>query len=148
VPLFAEVLGDIGGDGVVAPLTDALANPHAAGSALVGLGKLRHPATVGPLIEYLDRTGNPSAATVLGNTGDRRAVPALIAALRHPNPSTRFYAARALGKLGDERALPGLELLREHDHTLEPRKTWRGKSISDVASIAIQRIRAAATLAE
>ena len=37
-----------------------------------------------------------------------------------------------------------LERLREHDHTREPRRTRRGKSVSDVAALAIERIRSAA----
>jgi len=139
----AAALGQIGGDEVIDPLISALDHQFAAGPALVALGRLRHPRAVEPLIRYLDRTGNPSAATVLGNTRDRRAVPSLIAALGHADPSTRFYAARALGKIGDERALPALENVRQHDHTREPRRTWRRKSVSDVAAIAIERIRSA-----
>ena len=136
----AWALGQIGDADAVPPLIAALQQPYVAGPALAALAKLQDTRAVQPLIDYLERTGDPGAATVLGNLGDRRAVDSLIRALRHPQPSTRFYAARALGKLADPRALPALEWLHAHDPTRQPVKTWRGKSVGDAAGIAIERI--------
>ncbi len=48
-------------------------------------------------------------ALVLGHTGDREAVPQLLAALDDPDPETRIYALWALGAIGDPRGLPPLE---------------------------------------
>src|SRR4051794_34450997 len=48
------------------------------------------------------------AALVLGKLGDRRAVPALIQALKDENETVRGVAATSLGRLGDPRAADGL----------------------------------------
>jgi epoxyqueuosine reductase len=48
-----------------------------------------------------------NACVALGNLGDRRAVPALHAALAHPEPVVRGHAAWALGRLDARRALAG-----------------------------------------
>jgi epoxyqueuosine reductase len=48
-----------------------------------------------------------NACVALGNLGDRRAVPALHAALAHPEPLVRGHAAWALGRLDARRALAG-----------------------------------------
>ena len=45
---------------------------------------------------------------VLGNLGDRRATPLLVAALDDPTQETRIYAALALGRLRDPAAVPAL----------------------------------------
>ncbi len=47
-------------------------------------------------------------ALVLGHTGDREAVPQLLAALEDPDPETRIYALWALGAIGDPQALAPL----------------------------------------
>ncbi len=141
----AWALGEIGDVQAVEPLIWALEYPYVAGRAIEALAKLNDRRAVEPLIRFLQRTGNPSVATVLGNFGDRRAVEPLIASLRHPNPSLRFYVARALGKLGDKRALPALEWAQTHDkEPIFDRKSTRGKSVSDVAAKAIARIKAQA----
>jgi HEAT repeat protein len=49
-----------------------------------------------------------TAAKVLGEIGDKTAVPALIKALKDENPDVRTAAAEALGKIGDKRAVPHL----------------------------------------
>ncbi len=51
------------------------------------------------------------AALVLGKLGDKRAVPALLEALRDDNETVRGMAALSLGKLGDPRAQPALRAL-------------------------------------
>ena len=45
-----------------------------------------------------------NVAVALGNSGDRAAVPALIAALRDPEPLVRAHVAWALDRLGGEEA--------------------------------------------
>jgi epoxyqueuosine reductase len=50
-----------------------------------------------------------NAAIVLGNRGDERCVPALIAALNDPTPMLRGTAAWALGQLGGESAAAALQ---------------------------------------
>ncbi len=57
-----------------------------------------------------------NAAVVLGNRGDREAVPALASALaEHEEPMVRSHAAWALGKLGGPGARQALELARTGD---------------------------------
>lgn len=50
-----------------------------------------------------------NVAVALGNSGDRRAIPALIDALNDPEPLVRGHAAWALGRLGGEQARMALE---------------------------------------
>jgi hypothetical protein len=58
--------------------------------------------------------GDPSykvrvqAALVLGKLGDRRAVPALVKALKDENSSVRGVSCSSLGRLGDPSAVPAL----------------------------------------
>jgi epoxyqueuosine reductase len=62
-----------------------------------------------------------NAAVALGNSGDRRAVPALARALEHdPDPLVRSHAAWALHQLGDEQAQAALAagLGREQDQNV------------------------------
>jgi hypothetical protein len=49
------------------------------------------------------------AALVLGKLGDRRAVPALVKALKDSHPTVRTVVCGALGKLGDPRAVEPLK---------------------------------------
>lgn len=48
------------------------------------------------------------AALVLGKLGNKRAVPALIRALKDSHPTVRAVSCGALGKLGDQSAVPPL----------------------------------------
>jgi epoxyqueuosine reductase len=50
-----------------------------------------------------------NVAVALGNSGDRRAVPALVAALETASPLVRAHCAWALGRLGGEQALIALQ---------------------------------------
>jgi HEAT repeat protein len=49
------------------------------------------------------------AAEALAKIGDKRAVPALIAALKDEDEQVRNQAAEALAKIGDKRAVPALK---------------------------------------
>lgn len=63
------------------------------------------------------------AAKDLGKLKDRRAVPALIQALKHdPEEDVREEAAEALGRIGDRSALPALRWAVRHDHEKDVRR--------------------------
>ena len=56
------------------------------------------------------------SAWLLGNSGDKRAVPALIKALGDKDSSVRWSAAKSLGKLGDKRAFtPLIQIIKDPD---------------------------------
>ncbi len=56
-----------------------------------------------------------NVCVALGNLGDARAVPALIAALRHDEPLVRGHAAWALGRLGGAAARQAVELAMDDE---------------------------------
>lgn len=60
-----------------------------------------------------------NAAIVLGNRGDARAAPALIAALDDKEPLVRGAAAWALGQLGGDEAATALRTRRRDEHNAE-----------------------------
>jgi HEAT repeat protein len=68
-----------------------------------------------PLLTDEDKEVGRIAAQGLGQRGDRRAVPHLIAAMRDSYPLLRESAALALGQLADRRALPALRELMQDD---------------------------------
>ncbi|QDV36624.1 HEAT repeat domain-containing protein [Tautonia plasticadhaerens] len=86
-------------------------SPVQQGEALLRLDEAG-PYAVPYLIEALaDRpVGSPERALLVGNMGrlDRRAVPALLAALDAPDPTLAADAASVLARIGDRRALPFL----------------------------------------
>jgi HEAT repeat protein len=122
-------------------LLGLLDRPLVYGDAVGALVKLGDERALEPLIKLFVRKPQPDFATVLGNWGDRRAVPALIAAMQNPDKHVRYYTARALGKLGDERALPVLKNAVEND-TEKFTDTWplRDKSVAIAAAKAIAAI--------
>jgi HEAT repeat protein len=81
------------------------------------IGQLREagPYAVPALIQYLTSSGLEPAnrSAVAENLGelDRKAVPALIAALESPSAAVVGDVARALGRIGDPRAVPPLTYL-------------------------------------
>lgn len=141
----AGALGKIGDRRAVEPLIAVMNEQFIGGQVVEALVELGDDQALEPIIRLFERTlHDPSLATVLGNWGDRRAVEPLIRAMSQPNSHVRFYAARALGKLGDERTLPVLERARDNDTTpITDAKSLRGKSVSDVAAKAIEKIKAA-----
>lgn len=130
--LVVEALGALGDRRAIGPLTAALEDGewivrHRAAPALAGLGwtpaddrqrSLRAiatgawsevvalgPAAVGPLIDQLAADPNaPGVATALGEIGDRRAVPTLLAALQRTTFG-ELPILIALGKLDPDDAL-------------------------------------------
>jgi HEAT repeat protein len=68
------------------------------------------------LIELLNDESQPvearwRAAHLLGGIGDRRAIPALINALRDPSSDVQYYAAWALGVLRDPQGFNPLQAI-------------------------------------
>jgi hypothetical protein len=90
--------------------------PRVAAILCAGLALCAAPARADK-VEDLSRTllGDPSykvrvqAALVLGKLGDKRAVPALIKALKDQNASVRGVTCASLGRLGDPAAVPALK---------------------------------------
>jgi HEAT repeat protein len=72
------------------------------------------------------RSGRPQgrrrAARALGAQGDRRAVPALIAALEDADPGVRYEAVLALDVLNDPAALPSLIRVGRSDPAVDVRE--------------------------
>jgi HEAT repeat protein len=145
----AHSLGKLGDPQAVDALIRALERPNLDQAAVDALGRLGDRRAVEPLIAYMRRTKNPSGATVLGNFGDHRAVEPLLtelATIQEPRPTMGFdrtrqdiyfyYVIRALGKLGDSRAVPLLAWISDY----ETNPVLKGKSLSDMASRALQRI--------
>lgn len=56
----------------------------------------------------------------------KKDVPALIEALKHPNESVRINAANILGKVGDERAIPALTAALADPAATDPAEYFRG----------------------
>lgn len=74
-----------------------------------------------------------NAARMLGQIGNREALPALVEALKDPFDGVRMESARALGVLGDERAFPALYDISERD---------TDGGVRSAATEAIEKIRA------
>lgn len=117
----AYALGQIGDSRAVPALISALNDPerlNVARKAAWALGQLGADA-LPPLLESLrsqDRDARLSAASALGQLGDKRAVPALVEALHDADPYVRTAAADALGSLRSKRSLQALaEALGDED---------------------------------
>jgi hypothetical protein len=73
------------------------------------------------------------AALVLGKLGDKRAVPALIQALRDENETVRGVAATSLGRMGDRSAAAALMVAVSNDPSEFVRREAK-KALESVAS--------------
>ncbi len=90
----------------------------AAGAVVSALAQPSDPPTQNRIADLQSTVPatRASAATALGRTGEKSAVPALIAALKDPEKSVRCAAANALANLRDSRAaLPLATALRDPD---------------------------------
>jgi len=114
----AYALGELGTHDVqtVAPaLLSLLADPDSLvrSEAVDALGSLRYTPAVDPLIGMLQRDEDPvaraSAAEVLGELGQPRALPVVSQALHDPDESVRAFAANSIGLLGTPELLPFLQ---------------------------------------
>lgn len=124
--MAVEVLGTIGSEAFVSPITGCLRDSHPpvrwkAAHALEqiahAVGRAGLEQAVRPLIEALrdrDSTVRWSAARTLGVIGSEMAVEPLIASLKDPYIEVKDTAASSLGWMGDDRAVePLIELLSE-----------------------------------
>lgn len=78
-----------------------------------------------------------SSAKKLGNLGDPKAIPALIAAMEHRTPVVSAAAARALGQIGDKAAVSALvKVVRNHqDATVQTAAIQSLGKIGDESAI-------------
>ena len=103
------------------------------------LGDLRDPRGVAALVPLLD---DPETQSIvpwsLGQIGDRRAIPPLIAALDNDDPSNRVLVIYALEALDAKEAIPRLMTLVNDD-----RKSRFGAlvPVSEAAKGAIAKLR-------
>ncbi len=120
---IARALGNLGDDCALPALLEALQDPDlmVREEAAAALSRYNSPAAFDALVEGLvfgqGQKGSAwmvrrYAAQALGNLGDRRAVPALVAALRDPHALVPPAAALSLGQLGDRAALEPLKRAR------------------------------------
>ena len=110
-----RALGRIRDPRAVEPLLDALAAPESWLPARIAEVVLQFgPLAFEPLLARLEDSDNAAvrawAAEILGDLGDTKATPSLLACLADLNEGVRARAASALGKLRDRRAVP--ELIR------------------------------------
>ena len=113
-------------------------------AAVYVLGWLRDTRALAPLVQVLRNSQEGAqlrshAAEALAYLGDRRAVPALLAALDDPAPAVRLWSAFALGELGDMRAVAPLERLAATD--VSPVPGWW--TVGEEAREALKRLEAA-----
>lgn len=105
-------------------------DPKLRVEAVAALAAGGDDGAVEPLIRSLEQDGTAqvraAAADALGRLGDRRAVPALLAAVRDAAPVTRQMAVRALGRLADPRAAEPLTdlLAAAAGKTLRQEAAW------------------------
>lgn len=111
----AAALAKIGDARAVKPLVallqstrDIYQTRRAAADALIRFGDPRGALELIETLTSGDDEGRCLALLVLGALGDQRAVPAAMAALRHPKLNVRWHAVRALGELRDPRAVAPL----------------------------------------
>lgn len=90
--------------------------------ALVACGP---PAVAAMIFVHTDRQSlhrRQDTTFVLGMTGDARAVPVLVQALRDADDTLRMLAAQALGKIGDPAAAEPLRLAAVKDSNTQVRR--------------------------
>ena len=115
-----QVLGSIGGDGVLGALSKAVKDPdkEVRRFALRGLGELGDARAVPALIallETIDADLRYAVITSLGQMGDKRALDALLA-IKHLGPDERVSWMLALQHFDDPRIVPPmLEALNSDD---------------------------------
>ena len=116
-----RVLAALGDDSAVFALIDLLPDENVSWSAAQAIGEIDDDR---PLVRHVQvliqreycGSYDPrlKAARALGELGDRRAVPALVHALRDPERNVREEVIHALGSLGDDRAVGPLSRMLVH----------------------------------
>jgi len=81
-------------------------------TAAMVLGNTRDPRAVDPLIKRLDGRC-PAVASALGKIGDRRATQPLLRELKTRDRNYRLFLIWDLGKLGDPAAIPALQRIAD-----------------------------------
>jgi HEAT repeat protein len=122
----AKSLAHVGSKRALRPLIDTLSKAEDTNkrkAAAYALGLLRDERALKPLLNTLAQTNEDAgvrgyAAESLAHLKDRRAVRALLAALKDESTEVRFWSAYALGELRDKRALPELRRLAATDHSV------------------------------
>jgi HEAT repeat protein len=117
-----EALGAIADPRAVGPVSVLLADPRLEDVAARALGRMGSTALPRLLSLLGDEHASTGAARGLGELGDARAMPGLIAVLSAAVPMHRAAAARALGMLGDPRARKALGAVARDDPDSEVRK--------------------------
>jgi HEAT repeat protein len=103
------------------------------------LGVLKDPRGVALLVPLLDDPETQSVVpTSLGQIGDKRAIPPLIAALDNDDPSHRVVVIYALEALDAKEAIPRLLTLVNDDRTS---RFGALVTVSEAAKAAIARLR-------
>lgn len=119
---------------LLAPLLDRLAGGRGIGEregAAAALARIGAPAVAG-LVERLEAESpelRQASAGVLGEIGDRRALPALTARLSDADPNVRAAAADALGRIGGPEAIAALLAAVDSDDA-----TLRGAALQSLAA--------------
>lgn len=135
---LAQALGRLGDDRALAALLLALKDRAlmVREAAAAAISRYNSPAAFEVLLAALKEKEDERswmvrrfAAEALGQLGDRRAVPALVEALRDTSDLVRPAVARALGNMGDRSAIAALKRAR---HTSPHRK---GAECAECASI-------------
>lgn len=116
-------LGKVGGDEAFAKLTELLTDEDEGVRfyAVHGLGRIRSPESVDPLIERLkndeDYGVQSAAAWALGELGDPKAAPALLEIYRNDdNLDVRWNTALSLARFGEEEVMPTLVEMTKADN--------------------------------
>jgi HEAT repeat protein len=134
--------------GAVAALRAALGRPlqpAARRAAVVGIIRLGEDALLREVAHAL-RHDDPAvvvgAARILGDVGDRRAVPNLVEALRTDDEGVGDAVLLALGRLGDPAALPWVIAAAEHGFCVESACHTLGVLGDNRAEPVLRRLRA------
>ena len=116
-----RVLAALGDDSAVFVLMDLLADENVSWSAAQAIGEFEDDRPLVRHVQALIQSKHCgiydprlNAARALGELGDRRAVPALVHALRDSERNVREEVIHALGSLGDDRAVGPLSRMLAH----------------------------------
>lgn len=138
----AQAIGSIGaGPEVISRMLTILreGSLQARRAAILALGLLESPLAYEGLLDRLlddDAEVRQRAIAALGELGERRAVPAITARLRHDSEAgVRTEAAYRLATLGDESVLPVLRTAAVEDPSEQVRR-WAQRAIDALSSLA------------
>lgn len=129
-------------EGVIQKLAEGLADTsrglrEPSKDALAAIGSPAVPTLMKVLSSETKADGRKSAAELLEQIGDTRAVEPLVAALQDSNAEVRQRTAKALGRIGDDAAAPELErtLLHDTDGNVRRLAAWALEKINSKNSL-------------